>query len=255
MTLFGRDSLLTSWMPSRSTPSLALGTLQALAQHQGTQVQPRTEEEPGRILHEIRSGLSPSWRLGGGTVYYGTADATPLFVMLARRAAAGGALPAGRPRAAAARTPTGRWTGSSTYGDRDGDGFVEYERATDRGPGQPGLEGLLRRDHLRRRGDRRTPPIALAEVQGYVYARLRRPGRARGRLRRRRARPRRWRERAAAPQARRSTTGSGSRTAATSRSPSTATSGRSSLWPPTWATACGPASSTRSTPPRSPSTR
>ena len=52
---------------------------------------------------------------------------------------------AGRRRRAAARTPTARWSGSSDYGDRDGDGFVEYQRATDRGPGQPGLEGLLGR--------------------------------------------------------------------------------------------------------------
>ena len=82
MTLFGRDSLLTSWMTMLVDPDLALGTLQTLARFQGTRVDPITEEEPGRILHEMRFGESSSLALGGGRVYYGTADATPLFVML-----------------------------------------------------------------------------------------------------------------------------------------------------------------------------
>ena len=82
MTLFGRDSLLTSWMALLVDPDLALGTLQTLARFQGTEVDPRTEEEPGRILHEMRFGEAASLSLDGGSIYYGTADATPLFVML-----------------------------------------------------------------------------------------------------------------------------------------------------------------------------
>src|SRR5205823_8625333 len=82
MTLFGRDSLLTSWMALLIDPDLALGVLQSLARFQGTSVDPRTDEEPGKILHEMRFGGASSLSLGGGQVYYGTADATPLFVML-----------------------------------------------------------------------------------------------------------------------------------------------------------------------------
>src|SRR4029077_14130428 len=77
MTLSGRDSLLTSWMTMLVDPDLALGTLQTLARFQGTEVNPLTEEEPGRILHEMRFGETASLSLGGGRVYYGTVDATP----------------------------------------------------------------------------------------------------------------------------------------------------------------------------------
>src|SRR5207237_329569 len=76
MTLFGRDSLLTSWMLLPLDASLALGTLQTLAARQGAKVDPLSEEEPGRILHEVRSGFDSGSALGGGNVYYGTADAT-----------------------------------------------------------------------------------------------------------------------------------------------------------------------------------
>ena len=62
--------------------SLALGTLRTLASLQGEHDNPLTEEQPGRILHETRSSRDASLSLGGGSVYYGTADATPLFVML-----------------------------------------------------------------------------------------------------------------------------------------------------------------------------
>lgn len=82
MALFGRDSLFASLMALPLDPSLALGTLQTLARHQGTAEDPETEEEPGRILHEVRLGTEARLTLGGGTIYYGTADATPLFVML-----------------------------------------------------------------------------------------------------------------------------------------------------------------------------
>ena len=82
MALFGRDSLITAWMSLLADPNLALGVLETLARFQGTDVNPATEEEPGRILHEMRFGAATGLALGGGQIYYGTIDATPLFVLL-----------------------------------------------------------------------------------------------------------------------------------------------------------------------------
>ena len=76
------DALLTSWMALPVDPTLALGTLQTLARYQGSREYPLTEEQPGRILHEVRLGAEGALALGGGRAYYGTADATPLFVAL-----------------------------------------------------------------------------------------------------------------------------------------------------------------------------
>jgi glycogen debranching enzyme len=169
MTLFGRDSLLTSWMTMLVDPDLALGTLQTLARFQGTRVDPITEEEPGRILHEMRFGEASSLALGGGRVYYGTADATPLFVMLvgeltrwgSRREEVDALIPA-VDRALA-------WI--TDYGDKDGDGYVEYSRTSDRGLLNQGWKDSW--DSMRfMDGSLATPPIALCEVQGYVYAAL-----------------------------------------------------------------------------------
>ena len=169
MTLFGRDSLLTSWMTMLVDPDLALGTLQTLARFQGKETDPRTEEEPGRILHEMRFGESASLALGGGNTYYGTVDATPLFVMLVgelsrwgnRREEVDALLPA----ADAAL----EWI--EKYGDMDGDGYVEYQRTTDRGLQNQGWKDSW--DSMRfRDGGLAATPIALCEVQGYVYAAL-----------------------------------------------------------------------------------
>jgi glycogen debranching enzyme len=166
MTLFGRDSLLTSWMLLPLDPSLALGTLQTLAQHQGRKQNPLTEEEPGRILHEIRSGLDAERALGGRSIYYGTVDATPLFVMLLGELHRWGA-PASEidpllPHADRAL----EWI--ETHGDRDRDGFVEYQRATDQGLVNQGWKDSFDAISFAA-GQLAEPPIALAEVQGYVY--------------------------------------------------------------------------------------
>jgi len=167
MTLFGRDSLITSWMLLPLDMSLALGTLRTLASLQGERDNPLTEEEPGRILHETRSGRDASQALGGGSVYYGTADATPLFVMLLGELARWG-LPAEEadkllPNADRAL----EWI--TSRGDRDGDGFVEYQRATDQGLVNQGWKDSF--DGLTfATGQIAEPPIALAEIQGYVYA-------------------------------------------------------------------------------------
>jgi len=169
MTLFGRDSLLTAWMAMLVEPDLALGTLQTLARYQGTKVDAPTEEQPGRILHEMRFGEAAELALGGGRVYYGTVDATPLFVMLLgelrrwghRREEVDALLPAADLALA--------WI--EHYGDRDGDGYVEYLRASDRGLLNQGWKDS--HDSTRFADGRlATPPIALCEVQGYVYAAL-----------------------------------------------------------------------------------
>jgi glycogen debranching enzyme len=167
MTLFGRDSLLTSCMALPLDQSLALGTLQTLARYQGSKEDPLTEEEPGRILHEVRFGVDTGLALGGGSVYYGTVDATPLFVVLlaelSRWGLAMSDVEALLPHADRAL----EWM--QRYGDRDGDGFVEYQRATDRGLVNQGWkdswDGVTFAD-----GRLAEPPIALCEVQGYVYS-------------------------------------------------------------------------------------
>jgi glycogen debranching enzyme len=167
MTLFGRDSLLTSWMLLPLDPSVALGTLQTLAELQGSKVDPLTEEEPGRILHEVRSGLDAGEALGGGQVYYGTADATPLFVMLLGELQRWGLAPSDVEHLLPHADRALQWV--LQHGDRDGDGFVEYQRATDRGLVNQGWKDSF--DGISfASGTLAEPPIALAEVQGYVYS-------------------------------------------------------------------------------------
>ncbi len=166
MTLFGRDSLLTAWMALLVDPELALGTLQTLARFQGSDVNPHNEEEPGRILHEMRFGEASSLSLGGGGIYYGTADATPLFVMLLgelrRWGLAREAVDELLPHADRAI----EWI--EHHGDRDGDGYVEYQRTSDRGLRNQGWKDSA--DAVRfANGALAEPPVALAEVQGYVY--------------------------------------------------------------------------------------
>ncbi|MBV9870650.1 MAG: amylo-alpha-1,6-glucosidase, partial [Frankiaceae bacterium] len=178
MALFGRDSLLTSYMTLPVDRSLAVGTLRTLARHQGTNIDPLTEEQPGRILHEVRLGVPSGLSLGGGGAYYGTVDATPLFVVVLGELAQWGA---SRDDIVDLLTHADRaleWV--DAFGDRDGDGFVEYQRATDRGLQNQGWkdswDGINFAD-----GRIAEAPIALCEVQGYVYAAYR----ARSRLARR----------------------------------------------------------------------
>ena len=112
-------------------PSLALGTLQTLADRQGTVVDPMSEEEPGKILHEVRLDVSSGLSLGGKSTYYGSVDATPLFVMVlgavSRWGFAKDTIAALLPHADRAL----EWI--RDYGDKDGDGFVEYERLNPQG--------------------------------------------------------------------------------------------------------------------------
>jgi glycogen debranching enzyme len=167
MTLFGRDSILTSYMALLIDPDLALGVLQTLARFQGSKLDPLADEEPGRILHEMRFAEAAGLSLGGGSIYYGSADATPLFVMLLgelrRWGLAREVVDELLPHADRALD----WV--EHYGDRDGDGYVEYQRASDRGLLHQGWKDSF--DGIRYADGRvASPPVALCEVQAYVYA-------------------------------------------------------------------------------------
>lgn len=167
MTLFGRDSLWASMMALPVDPSLALGTLQTLADRQGKVVDPMSEEEPGKILHEVRLGVSSGLSLGGKSAYYGSVDATPQFVMalgsVSRWGFAKETIAALLPNADRALD----WI--RNYGDRDGDGFVEYERLNDQGLVNQGWKDSWDGINFAN-GTLAEPPIALCEVQALVYA-------------------------------------------------------------------------------------
>jgi glycogen debranching enzyme len=165
-TIFGRDSIITSLQALPLTARLARDTLRYLARHQGDTEDPDTEEQPGKIMHELRRGELARAGEIPHVPYYGTVDATPLWLILLHE--------------------TWRWTGDEElvrellphavralewidgYGDMDGDGFVEYHRTSekglvnqgwkDSGDGVPFPDGTLPE-----------PPIALVEVQGYVH--------------------------------------------------------------------------------------
>lgn len=165
MGLFGRDSLIASWSALMVDPDLALGVLETLARYQGTKIVEETEEQPGRILHEMRFG-SARLMLGGHNVYYGSIDSTPLFVMLLgelrRWGLAPGFVNSLLPHADRAL----EWI--ETYGDRDGDGFIEYEKLASHGLNNQGWKDS--NDGIRFADGRiAKAPIALCEVQAYVY--------------------------------------------------------------------------------------
>lgn len=163
---FGRDSIITGLETLPVNPQIAIDTLRFLAAYQGERDDDWTEEEPGKILHELRRGEMAACREVPHTPYYGSVDATPLFLVLLGE--------------------TIRWTGDlelarellphaeralawiDTYGDRDGDGFVEYVRRSPKGLWNQGWkdsgDGVAYPD-----GTLPEPPIALVEVQGYVY--------------------------------------------------------------------------------------
>ncbi|MFN0089440.1 MAG: glycogen debranching N-terminal domain-containing protein [Acidimicrobiales bacterium] len=165
MTVCGRDSLLTAWMTMLVDAELAQGVLETLARFQGVRVDADTDEQPGRILNEIRFGAAAQPLLGGGRISYDTIDATPLFVMLLGELRRWGQAPAVVERLLPNADAALAWI--DAYGDLDGDGYVEYE------PTEEGLH-LGWKDSVGaiRGADGAVPegPIALCEVQGYVYA-------------------------------------------------------------------------------------
>jgi glycogen debranching enzyme len=163
MTVFGRDTLITCYQTLLFGPELARSALYQLAELQAQEDDPELDAEPGKIIHELRNGkAAKKWF----HTYYGTVDATPLYLVLL--------------------SEVWRWTDDAAlvrelkepalkalawiddYGDRDGDGFVEYQRRTPRG-----LENQSWKDS----GDSQRfndgsfahGPIAACEVQGYVY--------------------------------------------------------------------------------------
>lgn len=167
MTLFGRDSLLTSWMALLVDHTLAHGVLDTLARLQGRRHDPETEEEPGRILHEVRPVGAPSEQLSRGSAYYGSVDATPLFVMLVGELARWGLDQEHTEDLLPAVDRALGWI--VDHGDRDGDGFVEYRTSSERGLVNQGWKDSW--DAISFADGRLAEaPIALCEVQGYTYA-------------------------------------------------------------------------------------
>jgi glycogen debranching enzyme len=163
MTVFGRDTIITCLQTLLFGPELARTALEVLAELQAKEDDPSIDAEPGKIVHEVRTGKAAKHWF---RTYYGTVDATPLYLVLL--------------------SEVWRWTGDralmnrlrepalralewiDNWGDRDGDGFVEYQRRSERG-----LENQSWKDSgdSQRFSDGRfaKTPIAPAEVQGYVF--------------------------------------------------------------------------------------
>lgn len=166
MALFGRDALISSYMSLPIDPMLALGVLEALAELQGSQTDPMTEEQPGRILHETRYLGVAAPTLTGGSTYFGSADSTPLFVMLLGELSRWGLDEETLRRLLPHADRALAWM--AEFGDRDGDGYIEYERSSDRGLVNQGWKDSV--DAIRfRTGELAEAPIALCEVQAYAY--------------------------------------------------------------------------------------
>jgi glycogen debranching enzyme len=174
-TLFGRDSLITSFQALPFAPGLAETTLRVLADLQGTRVDDFRDEEPGKIPHELRFGELTVFEERPHSPYYGSADATPLFLILLdeyeRWTGDTGLVLELEP---AARAALG-WI--DDFGDRDGDGYVEYERRNTK----TGLENQCWKDSwnsiMWSDGTLASLPRATCEIQGYVYDAKRRSAR------------------------------------------------------------------------------
>ncbi len=166
MALFGRDSLITSYEMLPFNSELAATTLRDLADAQGKNVVKLTEEEPGRILHELRFGELTHFHERPQSPYYGAGDTTPLFlVLLDEYERWSGDADLVRSLESNARAAL-NWI--DHYGDRDGDGYIEYERKT-----ELGLDNQCWKDSwnsiLFHNGMLAPTPRATCEIQGYAY--------------------------------------------------------------------------------------
>jgi glycogen debranching enzyme len=165
-TVFGRDALITAMQCLWAAPWIAESVLKYLALHQAVEVNPRREAEPGKILHEMRHGEMANLNEVPFGLYYGSVDSTPLFVLLAGmyfdRTGDKEVIKAIWPNLLAALD----WI--DQYGDADHDGFVEYQARSERGLVQQGWkdshDAVFHSD-----GTLAEAPIALCEVQAYVY--------------------------------------------------------------------------------------
>ncbi len=165
-TMFGRDSIIAAYQSLLLNPQLACETLRVLARHQGKEKDDWRDEEPGKILHEYREGEMTRAREMPFGPYYGSVDATPLWLILLSETfnwtADDGLIKDMLPHARRAL----EWI--DTCGDVDGDGFVEFVRRSPRGLANQGWKDSWDAN-LHRDGKVAEPPIALCEVQGYVY--------------------------------------------------------------------------------------
>ena len=168
-TIFGRDALITAREMLSFAPGLARSVLRTLASLQGTEVNAARDEEPGKIIHEARYGEMPATGEVPFGRYYGSLDATPLFCMLlGAYARVTNDLELVRDLWPNARAAVD-WM--ERYGDRDGDGYLEYERRTEHGLANQGWKDSG--DSIFHADSRLAePPIAPVEVQGYRYAAL-----------------------------------------------------------------------------------
>jgi glycogen debranching enzyme len=175
MALFGRDSIITSFQALPFCPELAATTLRTLALFQARTNDPFRDAEPGKILHELRLGELTAFEERPHSPYYGAADSTPMFLLLLEeyeRWSGDRNLVKSLEREARAACA---WI--DNYGDRDGDGYVEYER---RNP-KTGLDNQCWKDSWDSiafaDGTLAPTPRATCEIQGYVYDARRRTAR------------------------------------------------------------------------------
>ncbi len=178
-TTFGRDGLITALQMLWWSPEVARGVLRRLAAYQAKTTDPLADAQPGKILHEMRGGEMAALREVPFGLYYGSVNSTPLFVLLAGLYAE---------RTGDTETIVELWPAIEAAlgwidgpGDPDGDGFVEYQCATDQGLANQGWkdshDAIFHADGRLAEG-----AIALVEVQGYVYAAKRMAARCARRL-------------------------------------------------------------------------